>query len=302
MNKRKVDIYLSYWIFDEFDPTNLSDKLIQMIDRTRLAYYFASLYHDNVYMVTDSKTKHLFEDIPFTNIFVELDDLNEMDPRYSRYWSISKIKTVEFAAKKERPFIHIDNDVFLMTELPDFLFEADVFCQNPEPTNDPAFVSYNIDTFYKMYDYLGYAEKRVVNAYNTGLLGFMNVDFAKKFAKSALEFTFHKDNMRILEIDHEKQNYNNKFLKIDESSKNISGLQAVLWNEQYYIGCAIEQERVKVVCHFNSHNQLENLRLKNEKGWGYSHLMSGKEDPRIIIIMSQLSNKIVSCNYAPGCI
>lgn len=298
MNKREVDIYLSYWIFEDFDPNNLSDKIIQMIERTKLSYYFASLHHNNVYMVTDSKTKVLFKDIPFTNVFVELDDLNEIDPRYNRYWSISKIKTVEFAAKRGKPFIHIDNDVFLVTELPDFLFEADVFCQNPEPVD--VFTSYNIEVFYKMYDYLGYAKKRVKLAYNTGLLGCMNIEFAKKFATSSLEFTFHKDNTRVLEVNHEKNNYNGKFTEIQETSSNISGLQAVLWNEQYYIGCAIETEHVKVACHFEGYNQIENNRIKKERGWGYSHLMSGKEDANTIQQIKELSTKITNGNYVRG--
>lgn len=300
MNKRDFDIYLSYWAFDDFDIDNLSDKMQMTVNCAKLSYYYASLHHNNIYLVTDSRSKALFEDIPFTEVHVLLDDLNEMDERYKRYWSISKIMTVEFAAKKKRPFIHIDHDVFLMTELPDFLFEADVFCQNPEPTD--VFHTYNIDVFYKKYKYLGYAETRVKNAYNTGLLGFTNLDFASKFAKSTLDFTFHEDNKWVLGVHHEKENYNNKFSKITENSVEISGLQAVLWNEQYYIGCAIESENVKVSCHFDSYNQGENAKLKEKMGWGYSHLMSGKEDPKLMNRIKELATKVSNNSYKKGII
>jgi hypothetical protein len=298
MIKKNMDVYLSYWSFNEFDIDNLSDKMKMTLACTRLSYYFASLHYENVYMVTDSKSKCLFEDIPFNDIYVELDDLNNMDERYNRYWSISKIKTVEFASKKGRPFMHIDYDVFLPKPLPDFLFEGDVFCQNPEPIG--VFKNYNVDVMYKKYKYLGYASTRVENAYNTGLLGFTNVDFANKFATSALEFTFHKDNTWALDVYHEKNNYNGKFAEIDESTEKVSGLQCVLWNEQYYIGCAIESEGVKVICHFDGYDQFENDKVKKENGWGYSHLMSGKEDPAVIKQITELSSFVVSNDYKPG--
>jgi hypothetical protein len=290
--KQDLDIYISFWGFKEFDPLSLDDYFSFIRDCMIVSQNKAAEHYNNVYLVTDSKSLPMFSDIPFTKIYTDLDELNDIDKRYHRYWCLGKIKTMELAAEKKRPFVQIDYDVFLNKPLPNRITSSDLFCQSPEPVN---VYSYNLNLFYENYNHLGYAKDRVEDAFNCGIFGCNDFEFINKFCKSALDFIFHTDNEWVLEVLNESKAYGGYYNKLGISTKeHLAGFQCAIWAEQYYLACAAKKEGIEVKFLFERplyENVDLALKLSNE--YGYIHLLSGKEDPNIRAHVKSLANKIV---------
>lgn len=293
--KRELDVYISFWGFknDRFDLNNLSDQTKFIVNMMVASFFFASEHYKNVYLVTDSKSKLLFEHIPFTEVFTELDSLNRLEPKYHRYWSLGKIKTMEFAAQFNRPFVQIDYDVFLRRPLPEWLISADLFCQSPEPVD---IFPYNLDVFYKRFGYLGYSKSKSLNAYNCGIFGVSNLDFIKKFAKSAFEFVEHNDNQWVFDLEHDKENYNGSHMYLSSASSNLAGFQCAIWIEQYYLACAAKKEKIEVKLLFDGWERNEEFSKTAEK-YGYIHLMEGKNNPERVDQINQFAKKVVNYEF-----
>lgn len=290
--KKDLDIYISFWGFKDFDPNNPDEYFSFIRECTIVSHNKATQHYNNVYLVTDSKSLPLFEDIPFTEIYTNLDELLHVDSRYHKYWSLGKIKTMELASKKERPFVQIDYDVFLNKPLPEWLTTADLFCQSPEPVD---VYSYNLDLFYDKYQYLGYAKRRVPDAFNCGIFGCNNFDFMDKFCKSTQEFIFSEYNTWVLEAISEGKAYGGYYNSHGMSTEtHLAGFQCAIWAEQYYLACAAQEEGVKVKFLFETplyENVEESLKLAGE--YGYVHLLSGKEDPKTRAQVKELANQIL---------
>ena len=291
--KKDLDIYISFWGFKDFDANNPDEYYEFIRDCMIVSHDRASSHYENVYLVTDTKSLPLFEDIPFSNIYTDLDELHEIDQRYNRYWCLGKIKTMELAAKKERPFVQIDYDVFLNKPLPDELTKADLFCQSPEPVS---VYSYNLDLFYDSYKYLGYAKTKVPDAFNCGIFGCNDFEFMLKFCKSTQEFMFSEHNTWVLDASNEGKAYGGYYNSHGKSTKtHLAGFQCAIWAEQYYLACAAAEEGINVDFLFKKplyENIEESLRLSSE--YGYVHLLSGKEDPKIRKDIKTLANNIAS--------
>jgi len=74
--------------------------------------------------------------LEFTEVHVVLDSIigNPKFSSYAKLWVI---------AQQTMPFIHIDNDVYLMKPLSIGLLNLPVFCQSAEPIESPAYPFYN---------------------------------------------------------------------------------------------------------------------------------------------------------------
>jgi len=81
-------------------------------------------------LITDSIGAAMLVDeigLEFDQVSVELDFLNN---QYGfDWWNLGKLHAYRI---QDKPFIHLDNDVFLWKPLPTTLLEAPVFAQNPE--------------------------------------------------------------------------------------------------------------------------------------------------------------------------
>jgi hypothetical protein len=80
-------------------------------------------------LVTDSEGKALLVDrlgLEFTEVSTELDRLRGVDPGW---WALGKLVAYSL---QDRPFVHLDTDVFLWRPLPQALASAPVFAQCPE--------------------------------------------------------------------------------------------------------------------------------------------------------------------------
>lgn len=290
--KQDLDIYISFWGFKNFDPFNLDDYFEFIRNCTIVAHNKAAQHYKNVYLVTDSKSLPMFKDIPFTKIYTNLDELQNIDKKYHRYWCLGKIKAMELASSKKRPFVQIDYDVFLNKPLPKNIISADLFCQSPEPVD---VYSYNLNLFYENYKYLGYAKNKPKDAFNCGIFGCNDFKFMNKFCKSTQEFIFHKDNAWVLEALNESKAYGGYYNKSGISTKDhLAGFQCAIWAEQYYLACAAKKEDIEVKFLFERPlYENADLALKLSKEYGYVHLLSGKEDPNIRAQINSLANQII---------
>jgi hypothetical protein len=87
-------------------------------------------YPSTVLVTDDAGARTLVDGLrlPFDTVSTALNDLNARDPDPD--WRVlGKLYAYRW---QERPFVHIDNDVFLWSRLPDRLETASVFAQNPE--------------------------------------------------------------------------------------------------------------------------------------------------------------------------
>lgn len=88
----------------------------------------ASRHYADTQLVTDDAGAELLVDglgLEFGEVSTALNGLRDCDPAW---WSMGKLVAV---GRQERPFVHLDADVFLWKPLPFGL--AGVFAQNPEP-------------------------------------------------------------------------------------------------------------------------------------------------------------------------
>ncbi len=80
-------------------------------------------------LVTDTPGAHMLVDgigLTFSRVSVLLDAISGVDPRW---WALGKLHAYR---SQERPFVHIDSDVYLWKGLPEACAGAPVITQNPE--------------------------------------------------------------------------------------------------------------------------------------------------------------------------
>lgn len=95
-----------------------------------LSVHVARQHYPHTRLVTDSAGAWLLVDqlgLEFSEVSTALDGLSEADPGW---WALGKLEAYRM---QDRPFVHIDTDVFLWKPLPPALEAAPVFAQNPEP-------------------------------------------------------------------------------------------------------------------------------------------------------------------------
>jgi len=94
-----------------------------------LSLRLAREHYPDTMLVTDSEGKALLVDrlgLDFAEVSTELDRLRGVDPGW---WALGKLVAYSL---QDRPFVHLDTDVFLWRPLPPQLRSAPVFAQCPE--------------------------------------------------------------------------------------------------------------------------------------------------------------------------
>lgn len=94
-----------------------------------LTLRLACRHYPETVLITDTAGKALLVDrleLPFKEVSTELDRLRDVDPGW---WALGKLVAYRL---QDRPFVHLDTDVFLWKPLPAGLVGAPVFTQCPE--------------------------------------------------------------------------------------------------------------------------------------------------------------------------
>lgn len=148
-------------------------------------------FYDEVELVTDLKGKALLIDtleLPYTSVKLDLEDLKEYS-LLPQVWSLGKIKAY---AIQDKPFIHVDGDVYIYKPFPLEITESSLLCQQVEPEND--FHKENVDYImnhlsYIPPDILNYHSKTTdCSQHNAGIIGGRDIDFFKRFTHEAMKF------------------------------------------------------------------------------------------------------------------
>lgn len=183
-----------------------------------LSVYYSNLHYNNSNMVTTSEMKDFFEkiEIPFSNITVELDNINP-DPRF---WVAGKMKAYEIQTE---PFIHLDNDFIPYEKFEDF---ETVLVQNIESFEDE-FINWGykhrLDRCRENFKNTNYSKE---HSLNMGVYGNKNLKLNKKYCNFANKI--YSENKEYL-----------------ESQSDLKAFCTIL--EQYNLACATKLKQVSEV-------------------------------------------------------
>lgn len=134
----------------------------------------------------------------FDEVSTSLNCLEDADPGW---WSMGKFYVYR---EQTRPFVHLDNDVFLWKPLPDDVAAAQVFAQHPEevtfdqPYYQPAIIERALATVPGTWlpaEWTWYRQRREQQmAACCGILGGRNLDFLQHYANCAIRLLEHPCN------------------------------------------------------------------------------------------------------------
>jgi hypothetical protein len=260
-----MDAYFSYW-----SAGYLKDPSENTLLATKISNYFANKYFNNVYLITDSKSINFFKKFQWTDISTNLDVL---DPALGGIWSLGKILTYKIASEKKRPFIHIDLDAFLCNGLPQKLVDAEIFAQNEEKN---IHLGYEIYKFAKNCPNISCIEIiQQQNAANTGIFGGTDSDFIYYYANEAIKLAQCKENYKFWTTFNEFH-----------SSWNMAVIV-----EQYFLVTLSHLMSKKI--EFLLEEKYDSCKFTHwlDDGFGYIHLMGGKENKDIKIYLDSLMDK-----------
>lgn len=183
-----------------------------------------SQLYDEIELVTDEQGYDLLVNklqLPYTNVRVELDRLNEY---HSDLWALGKIYAYSI---QKTPFIHVDGDVFIWDRFPTAFESADLIAQNVE-VDEPGYADVNhhvLQYFDFIPDVLPTQEKEITSV-NAGIFGGADIAFFEEYTALAFEF-------------------------VNRNMDKIQGLNIGAFNmyyEQYLFYC-LAQEKQKLI-HF----------------------------------------------------
>jgi hypothetical protein len=190
-------------------------------------------FYDKVELVTDSLGYDLLInklELPYTNVDVSLDHLNDYNPDL---WALGKIYA--YSIQKE-PFIHADGDIFVYKKFDDSFENSALICQNIEKGFD--FYNGVFKSIEENFDYIPdyLIESKIKNnqiiAVNAGLLGGSHLDFFKEYTDESFRF-------------------------VDRNIANLDKIDVGMFNvifEQFLFRAIAEKKKVDINCYLENVN------------------------------------------------
>ncbi|WP_266168804.1 DUF6734 family protein [Dyella subtropica] len=158
-----------------------------------LSLRLARRHYPETMLVTDKAGKALLVDrlgLDFDEVSIELEALRDAD---LGWWALGKLYAYSM---QDRPFIHLDTDVFLWKPLPASVASAPVFAQCPEdhPLNDwcgpqdieAAFAKHRLP-LPQEWEWMRSQPSTGFREENCGILGGHHVDFIRYYAQLGMD-------------------------------------------------------------------------------------------------------------------
>jgi hypothetical protein len=150
-------------------------------------------FYPTVELITDSIGKEFFEKVlklPYSQVHSELDTLNQYD---KRLWALAKIYSYSI---QNKPFIHIDGDIFIWKSFDEDIVKGELIAQNVEI--DFSIYQKPFHTIKEEFVSLPPCLKKELESQqffvaNAGIIGGKNIDFFKQYKK--LAFDLINDNL-----------------------------------------------------------------------------------------------------------
>lgn len=245
-----------------------------------LSVNLAREHFSTLALYTDTTGWELLEplNLPFDEVHLDYDNFDMP----ITWWASAKMNTL---SRQKEPFVHLDTDVFLWKPLPERLKKFDVFAQSYEGATPNESAHYRIELVRQHFvnwdlplpeEFLSYLFKPGhQHALNTGIVGGSNLDFINYYVKSALYLMssdVYQDFWIYLRREH-----------------NYTDGQFMILLEQYFLNAICEFYESKNT--FKGNNIQYGTLLKNDslknmdsaaEAIGYTHMISGKRDYRIV--------------------
>lgn len=179
-----------------------------------LSLFAARTHYAETTLITDRRGKRLLIDrlgLPFVDVSTELDRLGHVDPSW---WALGKLVSYSL---QDRPFVHLDTDVFLWKALSPQVAEASVFAQCPEiHSNDTHAPQCEIERAFLLngcklpeeWEWERSQENAHFREENCGVVGGTNVAFLRHFAETALDMVLNARNAEAWSSLDVKTSYN----------------------------------------------------------------------------------------------
>jgi len=174
----------------------------------------ASRYYPDTVLVTDRAGKKLLVDqlgLHFAQVSTDLERLSGVDPGW---WALGKLVAYGL---QDRPFVHLDTDVFLWKPLPRHVTESRVFAQYPEGfyENGPYYRPQDIEWAFAEEgltlppEWVSIrAARSHFPAANCGILGGTDVAFLRYYAETAVDLVTNKEYAAAWQRLPDKRAYN----------------------------------------------------------------------------------------------
>jgi hypothetical protein len=182
-------------------------------------------FYPEVVLYCDSPYKELLIEkleLPYSKVICSLDHLNKY---HKGLWALPKIYSY---SQQEKPFLHVDGDVFIWKPFDSSLMEANLIAQNMESATD--YYENIMNSLEKSLTYFPkeMIKEREVNnpilAYNAGIFGGSDIIFMKEYTQKAFEF-------------------------IEKNIRNLSKIKVSNFNiffEQYLFYCLAKEKNKEV--------------------------------------------------------
>jgi hypothetical protein len=180
-----------------------------------LSVQAARRHYPETVLITDKRGKKLLIDelgLPFREVSTELDGLRGLDPGW---WAVGKLVAY---ALQDRPFVHIDNDVFLWRPLPRDITQSPVFAQCPEhfdldersrrPAEVESAFAASALTLPVEWEWARSKWGSSLREENCGIIGGNQVEFLRHFARTATDLVLQSANAAAWARLPDKSRYN----------------------------------------------------------------------------------------------
>lgn len=241
-----MNFYLSYstffqsnsWEKNGFVKQRKNNKQKQTLDITKYCVDQLRKNYKNVFLITDKHGELLFKDLPWTNIYT---DLESIPKKYREVWSLGKLYAINFISKKEKPFLHIDYDFFITKKLSNKILNSEILLQSREYEcgGGPSEYKLNIyekyckNKFIKNYQRMNYV-------YNCGIMGGTNYKFWQEYSEKAIKVVEDKQNEKYWLKDFKFQYF-------------VKACVA----EQYFLACLLHEKKIRANLLFDNSNKIK---------------------------------------------
>lgn len=168
----------SGWLAPEYNLMSWTLSCLQL----KQYYPNIILYCDNV----SAKTLIDNLQLPYNEVVCNLDVLNKYHPQL---WALPKIHAY---SQQERPFLHVDGDVYIWKKFDDELLKSGLIAQNVESaTNYYEKIMWSLEsklTYFPEEIIIERELKKPILAYNAGIFGGTDIPFFKEYTEKAFEF------------------------------------------------------------------------------------------------------------------
>lgn len=220
--------------------------------------------YEEIELVTDCFGRDLLIDclkLPYTSVIVGLDRLNRFHPDL---FALGKIYAYQIQTK---PFLHIDNDVFIWKRFDKIVEDSPVVVQSNEI--ESVFFKELALTLLKEHSYFPKKFLSVIKDtgylpnYNAGVIGGTNIDFFKEYTKQIFFFV---------------EKFSHLFSPSIRPSMNVV-------YEQFFLHCLVRELKIDITTLFETsylsqiYRQNDFLKMVREKS--YLHVHFKKSDQQV---------------------